>query len=92
MCCSSFKLLVAAPNSYITLPQYQPTMSCKNPLESRPWNPGCGMTPIGTTYVASKMMDYCAEKYKQGTPEFNASKFDASLKRWNAFWDDYFIP
>lgn len=48
--------------------------------------------PIGTTYVASKIMDYCAEKYKQGTPEFNASEFDASLKRWNAFWDDYFIP
>ena len=48
--------------------------------------------PIGTTYVASKIMDYCAEKYKQGTPEFNASEFDASFKRWNAFWDDYFIP
>mgnify|MGYP006195648677 FL=1 len=48
--------------------------------------------PIGTTYVASKIMDYCAEKYKQGTPEFNVSKFDASLKCWNAFLDDYFIP
>lgn len=36
--------------------------------------------PIGTTYVDSKIMDYCAEKYKQGTPEFNVSKFDASLK------------
>ena len=48
--------------------------------------------PIGTTYVAAKIMDYCAEKYKQGTSEFNAKEFDASLKCWNAFWDDYFIP
>ena len=47
--------------------------------------------PIGTAYVAAKIMDYCAEKYKQGTSEFNAKQFDASLKCWNAFWVDFVI-
>ncbi len=33
--------------------------------------------PIGTTYIAAKIMDYCAEKKnKQGTSAFNANEFD----------------
>ena len=75
MCCSSFKLLVTAPNSYITLSQYQPTMSCKNPLESRPWNPGCGMTPAQWHHLESNRIEAYRRKQRRSTFPFSGQQY-----------------
>ena len=59
----------------LPLSQYQPTMSCKNPLESRPWNPGCGMTPAQWHRLESNRIEAYRRKQRRSTFPFSGQQY-----------------
>ncbi len=59
----------------LPLSQYQPTMSCKNPLESRPWNPGCGMTPAQWHRLESNRIEAYRRKQRRSTFSFSGQQY-----------------
>ena len=50
-------------------------MSCKNPLESRPWNPGCGMTPAQWHRLESNRIEAYHRKQRCSTFPFSGQQY-----------------
>ena len=54
--------------------------------------PDTDIHPRGTTYVAGKVLDFLCKLYGKDTDKFQKDEFQALVKHWNVFWQDYFIP